>query len=279
MGVTLRKLAGYRVYCDESNTDGRKAYPIYGAILVALDDIREVQRELTDWRHREDMHGELKWEKVRGGLRLKKYKSFVDLLFSLARHRRLIHFKAIILDRRAPEYHKYSKGNDELGFYKFYYHWLLRYFVKFPLRDRCALRVIIDERNLPADTGDPYATLKYALNNGIRKEFGTKHDVVSHVHPLKSHEVDLLQAVDVLMGAVGFHNQDLHLRPNAKHEKVELARYIAARIGRPDLKHETNPIKEDLKIVRWYWSSTPRQRYRRRRADNPRHSSRRPQRG
>jgi hypothetical protein len=63
-----------------------------------------------------------------------------------------------------------------------------------------------------------------------------------------------LQAADVLMGAVGFHNQDFHLRPNANKEKLELARYIAARLGLRDLKHETNPIKEDFKIVRWHWS-------------------------
>src|SRR5215216_1541000 len=149
--ATARKLSGFRVYCDESNTDSHKPYPVYGAILVALDDIREVQRELADWRRREDMHGELKWEKVRGGLRLTKYKSLVDLLFSLARQRQLLHFKAIILDRHAPEYRTYSKGNDELGFYKFYYHWLLQHFVKFPIRHRCHLRVIIDERPLPKD--------------------------------------------------------------------------------------------------------------------------------
>src|SRR3954453_11711541 len=159
MAAAGRKLSGYRVYCDESNTDSHKPHPVYGAILVALDDIREVQQELADWRRRETMHGELKWEKVRGGLRLKQYKSLVDLLFSLARHRQLLQFKAIILDRRTPEYQTYSKGDDEVGFYKFYYHWLLRYFAKFPVRDRCHLRVIIDERDIPGRK-DPYTPLK-----------------------------------------------------------------------------------------------------------------------
>ena len=108
MADAPRKLTGYRVYCDESNTDGGKAHPVYGAILVALDDVRAVQAEIADWRQRERMHGELKWERCRGGLRLKKYKSYVDLLFHLARHRQLIQFKAIILDRRAPEYEVFT---------------------------------------------------------------------------------------------------------------------------------------------------------------------------
>jgi hypothetical protein len=278
MADAFRKLSGFRVYCDESNTDGSKRHPVYGAILVSLDDIRTVQREIRDWRQREHMHGELKWQKVHGGLLLRKYKSLVDLLFSLGRQRQLLQFKAIILDRHAPEYRTYSKGNYEIGFYKTYYHWLLRYFAKFPLRHRCQLRVFIDDRNLPKNATDPFAKLKFALNNGIRKELdATADDVVTEVTPLGSTQSDLLQAADVLMGAVGFHNQDFHLRPDANKSKVELARYIAGRIGRPTLKAETNPIKEDFKIVRWYWkSSGPKPRYRRRAADNPRPSSRRP---
>jgi hypothetical protein len=270
MADAPRQLKGFRVYCDESNTDGRKPHPVYGAILVSVDNLRRVQQELADWRSREDMHRELKWEKVRGGLRLKKYKSLVDLLFALSRQRRLMHFKAIILDRRAPGYHAYSKGDDELGFYKFYYHWLLKYFAQFPVRHRCQLRVIIDERPLPKDDPDPYTPLRIILNRGIRKQFHTTTDVVKNVEPLNSKQSDLLQAADVLMGAVGFHNQDFHLRPNADQDKVELARYIAALLGLRDLKHQTHPDKEAFKIVRWYWPGQPRQRYRRRAADNPR---------
>ena len=124
MADARRKLTGYRVYCDESNTDGKKAHPVYGAILVALDDVRAVHAE---------------------------------------------------------------------------------------------------------------------------------------------------------MGAVGFHNQDFHLRSNTSKYKLELARYIASRVGRPTLKLETSPVKEDIKIVRWHWpSSGPKPRYRRRAADNPRHGNRRP---
>jgi hypothetical protein len=269
------KRSGFRVYCDESNTDGGKRHPVYGAILVSLDDIRTVQRELKDWRDREGMHGELKWHKVNGRSSLAKYKSLVDLLVLLARRRRTIQFKAIILDKHAAEYRIYSKGDDELAFYKFYYHWLLKYFAKFPVWHQCELRVIIDERNLPAEAKDPYTLLKIILNNGIRKEFQVSREVVTEVRPLGSHESDLLQAADVLMGAVGFHNQGFHLRPGANKYKVELASYIARKIRVRDLTQLTSPIKEDLKITRWYWSGQKPQ-YRRKPTVNPRPRSRRP---
>jgi hypothetical protein len=57
---------------------GRKPHPVYGAILVALDDIPTVQSEIKDWRNREGLHGELKWQKVHGGLLFKKYKSLAS---------------------------------------------------------------------------------------------------------------------------------------------------------------------------------------------------------
>jgi hypothetical protein len=274
-----RKVSGFRVYCDESNTEGSKRHPVYGAILIAWEDIETVRREIADWRQREQFHGEIKWERMRGGLQLNQYKSLVDLLFSLIKHRKLFfQFKAIILDRHAPEYRVYSKGNAEIGFYKTHYHWLLRYFCKFPLMHRCRLRVIIDERNLPKNVKDPFTQLRCTLNNGIRKELdATADDVVIEVKPLDSKESDLLQVADVLMGAVGYHNQDFHLKPDASRCKVALARYIAQRVGLGTLKEETHFIKEDFKIVRWHWPSHgPKPRHRRRAADKPRPSSRRP---
>jgi hypothetical protein len=281
MADAPRQLSGFRVYCDESNTDGNKRHPVYGAIMVAFEDVEEVRREIKNWRIKSGIHSELKWNRVRGGYRLARYKELVDLLVDdLARRRRLLHFKAIIMDKRAPEYRTFSKGNDEIGFYKFYYQWLLRYFARFPIEHGCQMRVIIDERNVPTGSGDPYTKLYYALNNGIRKEMNVDRDVVYKVHPLGSKDSDILQAADVLMGAIGYHNQQRQLpgehRPIPAPVKVELARYIALKFRVRDLTKITHPRKDHLKIVRWHWSSNgPKPRYRRRAADNPRPENRR----
>jgi hypothetical protein len=173
----------------------------------------------------------------------------------------LIHFKAIILDTRDPKYNTFSQGDRELGFYKFYYHFLLKYFAKFPVRHRCHLEVIIDERQVK---GDPYIVLKTILNHGIRKHYkhAPSNDVVTRVEPIASHKSDLLQLADVLMGAIGFHCQDFHLRPDARQVKVDLAHHIARKAPLRDLKHETAYLKEHFKVERWYWGPRPSRRRR-----------------
>ena len=65
---------------------------------------------------------------------------------------------------------------------KFYYHWLLQYFAKFPVRVRCSLSVIIDERDLPRNAVDPYTLLKMMLNHAIRRDHKETRDVVTRVH-------------------------------------------------------------------------------------------------
>jgi hypothetical protein len=154
---------GFHVYCDESNTDSGKPHPVYGGVLVSVNNLATVERAIADWRAREQMDGELAWTKVVPG-RYDKYESLIDLFFMLCR-KGLLHFKAIVLDTRDPKYRTFSKSDKELGFYKFYYHFLLKYFAKFPLRHRCRMEVIIDERQVK---GDPYAALKVILNHGIR---------------------------------------------------------------------------------------------------------------
>lgn len=168
-----------------------------------MNNLATVERAITDWRVKEQMHGELAWTKVVSGERYAKYKSLVDLFFNLSKRDRLLHFKAIVLDTRDPKYRAFSKGDYELGFYKFYYHFLLKYFAKFPLRHRCYMEVIIDQRPVK---GDPYAALKVILNHGIRKEFqaAPAADVVTRIEPFDSEKSDLLQLADVLMGAIGY---------------------------------------------------------------------------
>ena len=74
-----------------------------------------------------------------------------------------------------------------------------------------------------------------------------------------SKQAVLLQLADVIMGAIGFHSSDLHLRPDARKAKVDLAAYIARKAPLRDLKQVTRYTKWNFKIERW-GKSSPRQK-------------------
>jgi hypothetical protein len=64
MAEAARQHRGFQVYCDESNTDGGKPFPIDGGILVSVNNLATVERAIANWRTKEQMHGELAWTKV-----------------------------------------------------------------------------------------------------------------------------------------------------------------------------------------------------------------------
>jgi hypothetical protein len=72
-------------------------------------------------------------------------------------------------------------------------------------------------------------SISSAFTRGIRDRWHRDADVVESVNALVSHDHDLMQLADVLMGAVGFHwNHRKRLKHTAPH-KVDLAAYIAHR--------------------------------------------------
>src|SRR5262249_28374744 len=155
----------FHVYCDESQTSGER-YMIFGGIIAATNNLATFARIMAEWRLANKMDAELKWTRV-ANQRYAEYKSLVDLFFQFVATRRF-HFKALVLDTRDPNYRVFSDGDKELGFYKFYYQFLLHNFAPSAVRYRCAIHVFVDERSVH---GDPFGLLHTVLNHGIRKRF------------------------------------------------------------------------------------------------------------
>lgn len=60
--------------------------------------------------------------------------------------------------------------------------------------------------------------------------------MVRSITAANSRDVLPLQLADLLVGAVGYHWNDLEEKPDASPAKAELAGYIASRLGRRTLK-------------------------------------------
>jgi hypothetical protein len=187
----------FEVYCDESRTEnfydqalGDDSYVLIGGLWIEASEREDYKAKIKGLRETHNVYGEFKWNRVSPS-RQQFYLALVRLFFEEA-----MRFRCMVLPVSQLDAIQFHQAGNELMFYKFYYqllhHWILdfnRYciFVDFKSnRVRSRLR-----------------TLRSVLQNAnITSE-------ILAVQALPSNQVDLLQLVDVLIGAVGyrFHQQ------------------------------------------------------------------------
>jgi len=169
--------------------------------------------------------------------KLAQYKQVIDIFTDLTTSN-ILHFKALIFDCHQIDHRAFSDGDNEVGFYKFYYQLLLHCFgnpyctIKKPKR----FMVFLDQR----DTTYKLSTLKAFLNRGMAYKFGIQSSPFRQIEPRNSHKCDITQMLDIVAGAVGYQRNRLHLRKDAGFAKVELSAYLAKKLGWPHLLFDTN---------------------------------------
>jgi hypothetical protein len=209
---------------------------ILAGVVMDAGSVTDVLDRLRDFRKRANMAAEFKWTKVSRG-KLKEYREIIDIFNELTTSD-LLHFEALIFDCHQIDHRSFSDGDNEVGFYKFYYQLLLHCFgnpyctTKNPRR----FLVFLDQRA----TTYKLSTLKKFLNRGMGSKFGVWSSPFRQVEPRNSHMCDITQMLDVVVGAVGYHRNLLHRRKDASPAKVALADYLAKKLGWPHLLFDTN---------------------------------------
>ena len=224
----------YYVYCDESRQTKHRYMILAGAIVTAKD-VSSIEKALIQCRHDTRMTAELKWAKVSHG-KLDAYKHLVDCFVGLINADKL-HFKAVIFDAYQVDHSRFSKGDHEEGFYKFYYQMLLHRFGKRYCKSENLARflVFLDQRT----TKYSLETLRNFLNQGMASRFAVTSSPFRKIEPKDSKMCDIIQLIDIITGAIGYQWNLLHQRKGANVAKVELAAHLARRLGWPHLLFET----------------------------------------
>jgi hypothetical protein len=161
--------------------------------------------------------------------RLGFYLEAVDYFFG----QQAMRFRCLVLPADQLDAVRFHDGDNELMFYKFYYqllhHWILdfnRYQVFVDLktnrvRQRLArLREVLERSNRFAD--------------------------IASVQALPSHQVDLLQLADVLIGAVGHKFNG----GGASEAKVQVVARVESHL-RPTVIQATRKTEEKFNVFRW----------------------------
>ncbi len=224
----------FNIYCDESRHLEHDGQPIMllGAVwcpLVASRPVAERIREVKAYHGLPETF-EIKWSKVSDG-QLKFYLDVVDYFFDTGD----LHFRAIVIPKGALDHEAFQQDHDT--FYFKMYFTLLR----FLLDPRARYRIYLDIKD--TRSAAKVRGLSQILANSV---YDFQRRIVERVQTVRSHEIEQMQIVDLLLGAVGYATIGLTTSP-AKLAIVERIRERSSY----SLTRSTLPAESKLNIFHW----------------------------
>lgn len=228
----------------------RGPFDVLGSLWVRSDVARALREELTTLRDTviaPNPQSEVKWTKCSGSGENPLFNAFVDALMARVIDGRAT-YKCIVIERALVDNKAWNGGDEELGFYKAWWTLLYSRFQPGPVYD-----IRLDARQL--QKRHRLSDLKEILNRcGFRDGYG--YHCCRTVEARDSAKDDLIQAVDLLTGAVGFHWAGGDRIQGASQRKCAIAARIAGHLGRPDLRGESPWSDQRFNI----WRYRPRRR-------------------
>jgi uncharacterized protein DUF3800 len=197
----------YIIYCDESESKGRHFSNFYGGALVTSEHLQTVQDTLAKRKKELNLFGEIKWSKITTNYR-KKYIDMVDCFFDLIKEGKVkvrVMFTQNIMQAR-------NLTRDHIrNQYAILYYFFVRHAFGLVHSPRPArVRVYPDQMPLSASQ---FASFRgYVVRLSSRSEFRARGVTFAaeDVAQVVSHDHDILQCLDVVLGAMNFRLNDKH---------------------------------------------------------------------
>lgn len=210
----------YNVYCDESchlEHDGINDMVI-GAIWCDQDYVKQVNHDIREMKEKYGIpsNAELKWTKV-GPKKKEIYEELVDYFFDNAN----LYFRCIVIpDKSNLDHERFQQTHDD-WYYKMYFDMLKGIFS-------------------PKDTYEIYIDIKDTKSNCKSKKleevsrnsiYDFSGDSIRRIQPIRSEEVQVMQLVDILIGAVAYQNRVFPTDHKRSETKLALIDRIKERSG------------------------------------------------
>lgn len=231
----------YNVYCDESchlEHDGQQVM-VLGAVWCPLEKTREASVRLRETKRQ---HGlapdfEVKWTKV-SPARVDFYRDILDYFFDDDD----LHFRALVIpDKSKLRHSDFNQTHDDF-YYKMYFDML-----KVIIDPRSAYRVYLDIKDTRG--GEKIAKLHDVLCNN---QLDFSRECIQRVQTIRSHESEVLQLTDLLIGAVGSANRGT-AKSLAKQAMVERMRQRSQYV----LTKSTMLRENKVNILIWHAAEGP----------------------
>lgn len=199
------------LYCDESDSSGRHYANFYGGAMVESLHLAEVIERLQSCKLELNLLGEVKWQKITENY-AQKYIDFVSETLALMGEGKLK--VRIMFTQNYYSAYRLTPEQREKGFFLLYYQFVKHAFgLKYAgtAGQTTGVRIYFDK--LP-DTAEKCAEFKrYVSDLSTNRGFRTAGILIrqDQLAEVDSKEHVVLQALDVLLGAMQFRLNDKHL--------------------------------------------------------------------
>ena len=229
----------YNIYCDESchlEFDNINVM-VLGAVWCPFAKVKEVVGRIKETKEKYNVAPkmEIKWTKV-SPVKYDLYKNIIDYFFDDDD----LHFRCLVIpDKSILDHKSYAQTHDD-WYYKMYFD---------------MLKVIFtpdDNYNIYIDVKDTYSHRKaqdlhnVCCNNAY--DFSSK--IIRKIQPIRSHESQILQLADILIGAVAYHNRIFPDSFAKSQAKLDLIQRIIKR-SNYSLTQSTLYREDKFNILMW----------------------------
>jgi hypothetical protein len=209
---------------------------VLGAIWCPLDKSKEIAIRIREIKRQHSLkqNFEIKWTKV-SPAKLYFYLDLIDYFFDNSD----LHFRALIVPDKAKLRHaEFNQSHDDF-YYKMYFDML-----KIIISPNATYRIYIDIKD--TKSAQKAAKLHDVLCNN-RYDFS--RSIIERLQTVRSHEIELLQLTDLLIGAISYANRGL----DTSHAKSSIVQRFRDRSG---YRLTQSTLYREDKVNLFYWHAS-----------------------
>ena len=229
----------YNVYCDESchlEHDGINVM-VLGAVWCPQSKLKEINQRIRQIKERNNIPQsmELKWTKI-SPAKVELYMDLVNYFFDDDD----LHFRAVIIPDKGKLDHKRFHQTHDTWYYKMYFDMLK---VIFSPKDRYEVYIDIKDSH-------SYQRAQKLREVCCNSMLDFSERIIRRLQPIRSNEVEIMQLVDVLIGAVGYENRIFPLGFPKSQAMMQIVDLVKKRSGYSQTK-KTLIREEKINLLAW----------------------------
>ena len=233
----------YNIYCDESCHLENDKIPVMvlGAVWCPLNSARTIAQSIRELKVKNGLshYFETKWIKV-SNAKLQFYLDLVDCFLDNDD----LHFRGVLIPDKSVLNHLARKQTHDSWYYK-----MLFVMIEPIINPLHRYRVYLDIKDSRSE--QKRKLLEEVLRNS---RYDSGGHIIERVQQIRSHESELLQLADLLLGAVGYHNRiqtgDLK-NHKASSGKLQVIRHLQRRSGK-SLVNTTWLCEPKFNLLVWH---------------------------